>query len=125
MTKRELAMGRELYPVTDHERPVTRGECELGPRPCPFVSCRHHLFLDVSPRTGNIKLNFPDLEVWELSESCALDVADRGGMSLHRVGALMNITRERARQLETMIFRAVRERASCLVEYTEGSHAVP
>ena len=56
--------------------------------------------MDVSPRTGAIKLNFPDLEVWELAESCALDVADRGGTTLEDVGAIMNLTRERIRQVE-------------------------
>jgi hypothetical protein len=69
-------------------------------RPCPFVSCQHHLYLDVSARTGAIKLNFPDLEVWEMTESCALDVADRGGTTLEEVGAIMNLTRERIRQVE-------------------------
>jgi hypothetical protein len=64
------------------------------------VSCRHHLYIDVSPRTGAIKLNFPDLEVWDLGESCALDVADRGGTTLEDVGAIMNLTRERIRQVE-------------------------
>jgi hypothetical protein len=54
----------------------------------------------VSPRTGAIKLNFPDLEVWDLGESCALDVADRGGTTLEDVGAIMNLTRERIRQVE-------------------------
>jgi hypothetical protein len=56
--------------------------------------------VDVSPRTGAIKLNFPDLEVWELTESCSLDVADRGGTTLEDVGAIMNLTRERIRQVE-------------------------
>ncbi len=69
-------------------------------RPCPFVSCQHHLYLDVSARTGAIKLNFPDLEVWEMTETCALDVADRGGTTLEEVGAIMNLTRERIRQVE-------------------------
>ena len=69
-------------------------------RPCPFVSCQHHLYLDVSARTGAIKLNFPDLEVWDMTESCALDVADRGGTTLEEVGAIMNLTRERIRQVE-------------------------
>ena len=55
---------------------------------------------DVSARTGAIKLNFPDLEVWEMSETCALDVADRGGTTLEEVGAIMNLTRERIRQVE-------------------------
>jgi hypothetical protein len=54
----------------------------------------------VSARTGAIKLNFPDLEVWDMNESCALDVADRGGTTLEDVGAIMNLTRERIRQVE-------------------------
>src|SRR5690606_15326451 len=87
-------------PETDYWKPRTRAECKGGPRPCPYISCKHHLFVDVSPRTGAIKLNFPDLEVWELSESCALDVADRGGTTLEDVGAIMNLTRERIRQVE-------------------------
>jgi hypothetical protein len=100
MTKRELEIGRLLFPETDYWKPRTRAECAEGPRPCPFVSCKHHLFIDVSPRTGAIKLNFPDLEVWDLGESCALDVADRGGTTLEDVGAIMNLTRERIRQVE-------------------------
>jgi hypothetical protein len=100
MTKRELEIGRLLFPENDYWKPRTRAECAEGPRPCPFVSCKHHLYIDVSPRTGAIKLNFPDLEVWELNESCALDVADRGGTTLEDVGAIMNLTRERIRQVE-------------------------
>ncbi|HEX3775904.1 MAG TPA: sigma factor-like helix-turn-helix DNA-binding protein [Polyangiaceae bacterium] len=100
MTKRELEIGKLLYPETDYYKPRMRAECAEGPRPCPYVSCKHHLFIDVSPRTGAIKLNFPDLEVWELGESCALDVADRGGTTLEDVGAIMNLTRERIRQVE-------------------------
>jgi hypothetical protein len=101
MTKRELELGRLLYPdIDDSERPRTRSECADAPRPCPFVSCKHHLYLDVSARTGAIKLNFPDLEVWDMADTCALDVADRGGTTLEEVGAIMNLTRERIRQVE-------------------------
>ncbi len=101
MTKRELEMGRMLYPdVEDIAKPKARVDCQGGERPCPFVSCKHHLYLDVSARTGAIKLNFPDLEVWEMNETCALDVADRGGTTLEEVGAIMNLTRERIRQVE-------------------------
>src|SRR5688572_23421296 len=60
MTKRELEFGRLLYPETDYDKPRTRAECADGPRPCPFISCKHHLYVDVSPRTGAIKLNFPE-----------------------------------------------------------------
>ena len=70
------------------------------PRPCPFVSCSHHLYLDVNPASGAIKLNFPHLEVWEMKETCALDVADRGGITLEEVGDILNLTRERIRQVE-------------------------
>jgi hypothetical protein len=101
MTKRELELGRILYPeVEDVEQPRMRADCVDGARPCPFVSCKHHLYLDVSARTGAIKINFPDLDVWEMSETCALDVADRGGTTLEEVGAIMNLTRERIRQVE-------------------------
>lgn len=101
MTKRELELGRLLYPdIEDGQRPKTRADCAEGSRPCPFVSCQHHLYLDVSARTGAIKVNFPDLDVWEMSETCALDVADRGGTTLEEVGAIMNLTRERIRQVE-------------------------
>lgn len=100
MTKRELELGRMLYPEGENERPRTRSECAGGARPCPYVSCHHHLYLDVNPRTGAIKVNFPDLEPDQLNESCALDIADRGGATLEEVGAIMNLTRERIRQLE-------------------------
>jgi hypothetical protein len=100
MTKRELELGRMLYPETGYYKPRRREECIGGERPCPYVSCKHHLYLDVSPRTGAIKLNVPDLEVWEMNETCALDVADRGGTTLEDVGAIMNLTRERIRQVE-------------------------
>jgi hypothetical protein len=100
MTKRELEIGRLLYPEDDHQKPRQRSACAEGARPCPYVSCKHHLYVDVSPRTGAIKLNFPDLEVWEMGDSCALDVADRGGTTLEDVGAIMNLTRERIRQVE-------------------------
>jgi sigma-70-like protein len=100
MTKRELEIGRALYPEDDYSKPRVRAACAGGARPCPYVSCKHHLYVDVSPRTGAIKLNFPDLEVWEMGDSCALDVADRGGTTLEDVGAIMNLTRERIRQVE-------------------------
>jgi hypothetical protein len=38
--------------------------------------------------------------VWELAASCALDIADDGAATLEDVGTIMNVTRERIRQLE-------------------------
>ncbi|HJZ87121.1 MAG TPA: sigma factor-like helix-turn-helix DNA-binding protein [Polyangia bacterium] len=100
LTKEEIRLGALLYPPEEVERPQTRADCMTGPRPCPFVACKHHLYLDVNPETGSIKLNFPDLEVWEMKETCSLDVADRGGVTLEEVGEILNLTRERIRQVE-------------------------
>ena len=91
----------ELIRTVETMRPRTRADCAKSERPCLFVSCKHHLYLDVNPETGSIKLNFPDKEIWELAETCALDVADRGGITLEEVGGIMNLTRERIRQVET------------------------
>jgi hypothetical protein len=101
LSKAELNRGRELFPETDYWKPRTRAECKDMDRPCPFVSCKYHLYIDVHPVRGSIKLNFPDVEIWEMTETCALDVADRGGITLEEVGEIMNLTRERVRQVET------------------------
>ena len=101
LSKAELNRGRELYPESDYWKPKSRAECKDMERPCPFVSCKYHLYIDVHPVRGSIKLNFPDLEIWEMTETCALDVADRGGITLEEVGEIMNLTRERVRQVET------------------------
>jgi hypothetical protein len=101
LSKAELNRGKMLYPETDYWKPTTRAECIDMERPCPFVSCKYHLYLDVHPVRGSIKVNFTDIEVWEMTETCALDIADRGGITLEEVGEIMNLTRERVRQVET------------------------
>jgi hypothetical protein len=101
LSKAELNRGREMYPETDYWRPASRGDCMEMERPCPFVACKYHLYIDVHPVRGSIKINFPDVEVWEMTDTCALDIADRGGITLEEVGQIMNLTRERVRQLET------------------------
>jgi hypothetical protein len=100
LTKEELRIGALLYPERTYWRPKSRGECANVSRPCPYVSCKYHLYIDVNPATGSIKINFPDLEVWELQHSCALDVAQTGGITLEEVGEILNLTRERIRQVE-------------------------
>ena len=99
----------ELLKSIEGMRPRTRADCVNGPRPCLFVSCKHNLYLDVNPETGSIKLNFPDKEIWELEHTCALDVAEKGGITLEEVGAIMNLTRERIRQVETRGLAKLRE----------------
>lgn len=121
LSKAELNRGRTLYPEMDYWKPRTRTECLSMERPCPYVSCKYHLYIDVHPVRGSIKVNFPDLEVWEMTETCALDVADRGGITLEEVGEIMNLTRERVRQVETAGLSKLQEfrELGTLKEYVE------
>ncbi len=98
--RKHMQTDPHMLEMADELRPRTRRDCAHTERPCLFVSCKHHLYLDVNQETGSIKLNFPDMEVWELVETCALDVAERGGLTLEEVGEILNLTRERIRQVE-------------------------
>jgi hypothetical protein len=111
LTRDERRLSALLVYPEDVERPSSREECANMPRPCPFVSCAHHLYLDVNPESGAIKLNFPHLEVWEMAETCSLDVADRGGITLEEVGAILNLTRERIRQVEVRGLYKIRQQS--------------
>lgn len=87
---------------------MTRAECVGHVGPCGFISCKWHLAVDVSVVNGNIKLNFPDddddgVDISSMADTCALDVADRGGVSLEAAGTLTNLTRERIRQIEDVV----------------------
>jgi hypothetical protein len=124
ITKHELTLGRLLYPEPRQPLPATRGDCAGGPRPCPLVRCRWHLAIDVGQRTGALTFNFPDLGVDELEHSCALDVADAGGATLEEVGVMMNLTRERVRQVEVKAMAKL-ERAGAMVALREYSEEGP
>lgn len=113
LSKEELQAAEDLRGF-EYLRPVHRSQCVNGVRPCPYVSCKHHLYLDVNPETGSIKLNFPDVEVWDMVETCALDVAERGGITLEEVGEILNLTRERIRQVEVKGLQKLRDSADDL-----------
>jgi hypothetical protein len=99
---------RLVYDADAYARPATRGDCQGGARPCRYVACKYHLQHDVNPSTGSIKVNFPEIKA--MTETCALDVADRGGALLDEVGQVMNLTRERVRQIEESALRKLRGR---------------
>lgn len=109
LTRDEKRAAALLVAPDDVERPRTRGDCVDGPRPCPWVSCRYHLYLDVG-MDGALKLNHLEREVWEMDESCTLDVADRGGETLDHVGQILGVTRERVRQIEARALRVMGRR---------------
>lgn len=101
ITREMRRLGRVQYPEAKHlVPPKTRGECEDGPRPCPWVGCEYHTYLDVNEETGSIKYNWPGMEPWEVFDSCVLDVAAEGGITLEAIGSVINVTRERVRQVE-------------------------
>lgn len=67
-------------------RPLRRADCQDGPRPCPWVSCRHHL--------ADLARDWlPE------DETCSLDVADRTPLELAEIAPLVGYSRSRVQQL--------------------------
>lgn len=91
-----------LYSEGQYWKPKVRDDCAQVARPCPFVTCRYNLYLDVTPK-GRVHLNFPDIAPHEMTHSCALDVrrSNPGGMTLEDVGSVLALTRERIRQIQS------------------------
>jgi hypothetical protein len=103
--QKQAAHTRSFWDVElDRERPKLRAECMAGPsaaRPCPFVSCRHHMALTVDLERGSIKENFPDLEIVakpdgdglmlleQMHGTCSLDIADKHDDGTQGVGGLI------------------------------------
>jgi hypothetical protein len=109
LSRKELRAASARLQVVIPPRPTTRGDCVAGHRPCPWVSCRHNLFADVS-ENGWLKLNFPHLDPDQMVESCSLDVADRHdeGITLEELGKLFNVSLEGARQIEIDVLGELR-----------------
>ncbi len=76
----------------ERPRPRTRGECVDGPRPCPWLSCRHHLGLVRVLKTGELRLQARSLE--QLVETCALDAADNGEHNASDLADLLGVSRK-------------------------------
>ena len=100
LREHERATDDELYDLLLEPKPQTRGECPES-RPCPYVSCRHHLYIEVNPVTGSVQFPFGALGIDEVPNTCSLDAAERGPLTLDEVGTMTNRTKERIRQIET------------------------
>lgn len=123
--EREVAIA-EVADVELFERPSRRGDClqgEHAQRPCPFVSCKHHLYLDVNPRNGSVRVNFPDVEVWDLPETCALDVADLAPEVRREVACALGVSEQRVEQIESKAIERIRrsEILARLSDFLEGA----
>ena len=118
--------------VDEMQRPATRRDCLPGgcnqERPCPWISCKWHLVFEVQETTGqrgpglrrrHVSLQRMDddtivAKIEALAETCALDVADRGGQILDEVGQLIGVGRERIRQIEKQALAKLERRGQHL-----------
>lgn len=116
-------------------KPQTRADCRSMPRPCPFVSCRHHLYLDIT-RQNRINVNrlVDDMPVeealLEMPETCSLDVAEKDELPRPRdgrgyldlptygeVGKLFGIKHDGVRKVELRALRKIGESEALEVFY--------
>ena len=100
-TNRELRRWYKTRPQIDYpdiERPQYRGQCKDEERPCPWVSCKYHLYLDV--KKGVIRYADKDKEPWEMKESCVLDVIENSGAMVEEdIADILSIHRSRVEQI--------------------------
>jgi hypothetical protein len=76
---------------------ITGGACRKLPGPCPHTACRFNLTFE---RRDNRGAKPAEIHLPVVRESCALEAAERGGMTLEEVASRFSITRERVRQIE-------------------------
>lgn len=97
---------------------MTRADCRDAARPCLRVSCRHHLLIHLRKKgapvlhgdqralmpsaPAEIVRNWIDDAVerlFELADTCALDVADRGKLGPKAIGRKLGVTKVRVDQV--------------------------
>lgn len=109
------------------ERPATRGECLDGPRPCPYVTCRFHLLVSVA-RDGRLlaSRDFDENDeesiaaaLYEMTETCALDVADMGGATFERVSDMLGLPAQKSEQIQVQALARIRDLG---VDFEEREH---
>jgi Sigma-70, region 4 len=75
----------------------TGGACRKLPGPCPHTVCRFNL---TSERRDNRGAKPAEIRLPVVRESCALEAAELGGMTLEEIASRLSITRERVRQIQ-------------------------
>ena len=84
------------HPAPDHARGVPRARCARA-----RGSRASTTSISTSTRRpGRSRSTSPTSSRGSCKHTCALDVAERGGITLEEVGEIMNLTRERIRQVE-------------------------
>lgn len=104
--------------LSSKDKPITRADCENIPRPCPFVSCRYNLYAD-HMESGKFKKNFKNKEPHQMKSSCALDIADEGEHDLHEISLIVDLSKERVRQItEQALIKVIKEIKSDKEKYS-------
>lgn len=102
----QLPADWEIRSLNSEGAPHTRAECKLNDwdkaRPCPFLDCKHHLWLSLSSeQSGNPHAGKQGHTRFRPSTmmTCALDVADSGPASFAEIGAFLGFDSTRGRQI--------------------------
>lgn len=109
----EIPKGEKQLP------PKTRAQCEWIPRPCSRFRCHYNIIPDWFLGIRNSRFSsLTDIV------SCALDADD--GLTLEKIGNSMSMTRERARQNESLALRKLGKttKGLPLIPFFEGKMRV-
>ena len=94
----------ERYP-----KPRCRDDCLGLPRPCPYVSCWWHTYLDLKPN-GEVVYNWGNRPVEDIPYwgSCVLDLADGGGIEEEELSEVLGMEIGAFRRFYESILRKLR-----------------
>jgi hypothetical protein len=76
---------------------ITGGACRELPGHCPHTMCRFNL---TSEHRDNRGEKPAEMRLPVVREACALEAAEKGGMTLGEIAARLSISSERVRQIE-------------------------
>jgi hypothetical protein len=76
---------------------ITGGVCRKLPGQCQHTVCRFNL---TAERRDNRGAKPAEMHLPVVREACALEAAERGGMTLEEIATRLSVTRERVRQIE-------------------------
>lgn len=103
------ATARDFANLEEAKARALASGCADVPRPCPFVSCRYNLYLDVAKH--GVRLNFPLIQPEQMpaEASCAIDVAMGGPRSAGDVAQLVGDGEVQMDQVERRAAPKLRE----------------
>ena len=70
-----MKLPSELWHWLEQLRIHSRKDCRNGPRPCPHVSCEHHLLFSTQPGQPT-RWEVKPIEIQQMEFTCALDLAE-------------------------------------------------